>query len=46
VDATGPAHDHLFPGKPGDYAMQGDNLYLYMGDGTAHLWKRLLMGDY
>ena len=46
VDVAGPSHDHHFAGKPGDYAMSGDFLYIYIGDGTKHQWKRIAMGDY
>jgi hypothetical protein len=46
VDAAGPSRDHHFAGKPGDYATSGDFLFIYTGDGTKHLWKRIAMGDY
>jgi hypothetical protein len=46
VDTAGPAGDHHFAGKPGDYAVGADFLYLYTGDGAKHLWKRIAMGDY
>ena len=46
VDASGPARDHHFTGKPGDYAVQADFLYIYAGDGKTHRWKRVAMSDY
>jgi hypothetical protein len=46
VDAAGPAGDHHFAGKRGDYALAADYLYIYTGDGTKHLWKRIALGDY
>jgi len=46
VDGAGPAKDHRFPGKPGDYALEGDYLYIYTGDGTKHQWKRVGLADY
>jgi hypothetical protein len=46
VDGSGPARDHHFAGKPGDYAVEGDYLYIYTGDGAQHQWKRIGMVDY
>ena len=46
VDPSGPARDHHFAGKPGDYAVQADFLYIYAGDGKTHRWKRVMMSDY
>ena len=46
VDPAGPAGNRQHPGKPGDYAVQGDYLYLYTGDGSAHQWKRTQLLDY
>jgi hypothetical protein len=46
VDGAGPARDHSFAGRPGDYAIQGDCLYIYTGDGTKHVWKRTTLADY
>jgi hypothetical protein len=46
VDPAGPAKDKTFAGAPGDYAASGEFLYIYIGDGTKHQWKRIAMGDY
>ena len=46
VDAAGPAGDAHSAGKPGDYAVQADYLYLYIGDGKTHQWKRIKLADY
>ena len=34
------------PGKQGDYSIQGDFIYVYVGDGTNHQWKRFAISDY
>jgi hypothetical protein len=46
VEPAGPAANSRYPGKPGDYAVQGQFLYLYTGDGTSHRWKRAMLFDY
>ena len=46
VDPNGPAGNNRYPGKPGDYAVQGQYLYIYTGDGSTHHWKRALLFDY
>ena len=46
AEAKGPAGSSRCPGKPGDYAVQGQYLYIYTGDGSAHQWKRAALLDY
>ena len=46
VEPKGPAGNSHYPGKPGDYAVQGQYLYIYTGDGSAHQWKRASLLDY
>jgi hypothetical protein len=46
VDAAGPGKDKHFAGAPGDYALSGEFLYIYAGDGKTHLWKRIPLADY
>jgi len=46
VDPAGPAGNRQYPGKPGDYALQGGFLYIYAGDGATNTWKRCPLLDY
>ena len=46
VEPKGPAGNSHYPGKPGDYALQGKYLYIYTGDGSTHQWKRAPLLDY
>jgi hypothetical protein len=46
VEPGGPAGNSRYPGKPGDYALQGQYLYIYTGDGSTHQWKRTPLLDY
>ena len=46
VEPKGPAGNSHYPGKPGDYALQGQYLYIYTGDGSTHQWKRAPLFDY
>jgi hypothetical protein len=46
VEPKGPAGNSHYSGKPGDYALQGQYLYIYTGDGSAHQWKRVPLLDY
>ncbi len=46
VDPAGPAGDRHFAGKPGDYAVRADCIYVYTGDGKTHQWKVVKLADY